>query len=408
LLVKVWSGSAEFITGNTLHAKGANFTRLRVSNRDKLVILPAAPADATPGTPKLTLPDVECVRLLEDDLVEVHAEGFDAALTAVPIDLQIWRTLERACPVCERAGLFEESDHKHCELTRERLSLSYPHAFSPAQRERAMKELLETGAFSMVVPLFNAKRKVAIHSTTFAENDAKREWEQEFIGTAKDYSITYYAEHEARVHAAYALDDDGSGNSPFKALTEDHKNLPSPARTKLMAAFFKDYSDSAYRILLEQIRRMDSLIEEVCAENLADHYTEAELLNLCEDLATNCKVLSEVRYFNGQGKVFFTNAGMEQVDRAREWADNLTREVRKENNGMILRPRAQDIETLALLATEFRGDQRQRFTDDSAFEDRVAYLMELPMPLFYLYVRAGNIWRLRTFKAAEPAMVGNF
>lgn len=405
MLTKVWSGLVQLLSDTVIQGADARFKHLRVSNSDKLVLVPPDSADAKASA---QYPEVECIRVLEEDTLEVRFDGSVDALRDELQEIQIWRNIDEVCPICARAGVPAELDHKHCEFTRERLPREYPYSYKQSVRDHATKLLLTTGRFDTAVPLLNGKRVLRVHSTTFSENDAKREWEQSFITEGRDRSMNYYSEQEARVHLAFVLDDDGNGSSPFKALSEEHKRLDSLPRTKLMMDFFKSYPDTLYRVMLEQVRRVDGLVDEVCAEEVVDHFTDKDYLALTEDLLLGNKFVTEVRIFGGKGKVFFTNASTEDIDKANEWAENIINDIRKDNKGVILKLRELDIQTVAKLAAEFRGDNRRQFDDDSEFIDRLSYLMELALPLFYMYVRAGNAWRLRALKAAEVDAVGNF
>lgn len=406
MLVKVWSGLVQFLTDTALQAHEAKFKFLCVVATDRLVLVESegdAPNSAA------NYPAVECIRAVEDDTLEVRLEGSVDELLGKLVELQIWRDVNKPCGICARAGLPAESDHKHCDYTRERLPLTYPFAYSAKVRDHAIQTLLTTGKFVAKIPVLAGKRTVTVHSTTFSENDAKREWEQGFLTDAgKDRSVGYYSEQEARIHMAFVLDDDGSGNSPFKALTPEHQQLPSVQRAKLMMDFFKNYSDTYYRVLLEQVRRVDGLIEEVCAEDIHDHYTDEQVLQLTEDMLNNLSFVTTVNIFGGKGQVLFTNATLDTIGKANEWAENAINDIRKDSNGVILKLRELDIQTVAKLAAEFRGDQRTTFDDNSSFDERLLYLMDLPLPLFYMYVRAGNVWRLRALRAGEVDAVGNF
>lgn len=410
MLTKVWSGPVQFLTAAVLHAPNANFKFLQIANTDKLILLNTQEGE---HTTTITYPALECLRVLETDSLEVRVEPSAVELDSTAtqaIELQIWRNIETPCGVCARAGKPAEADHKHCDITRERLPLQYPYAYSMKARDQAIATLIREGAYVAKVPLLNGQRTITIHSTTFMENDAKREWEQVFLteGNGKDRSLTYYSEQEARLHLAYVLDDDGNGNSPAKSLTPEHQQLPSVQRSKLMMDFFKTYSDTYYRVLLEQVRRVDGLVEEVCAEDLVDHYTAAQMIELTDDILNNKRFTADVNIFGDKGKVYFTNVTTEDVSNANDWAEKLVAEIRKDSNGVILKFRELDILTVAKLAAEFRGDTRKQFSNESKFEERIEYLMMLPQPMFHMYVRAGNLWRLRVLKASEVDAVGNF
>jgi hypothetical protein len=297
--------------------------------------------------------------------------------------------------------------HRHCQWNGSILPDGYIGNYSDDARTMMEQMLLATGQARLSFPIARGKKTVRMHVLTFAENDAVREWQDDFLRKNKDASDVVYFEQQTRAHLALALDDDGNGKSPALALANVDVNKFSIFQQLLLRmAHFGQYPDAFYRKLTDISARIDGLAEEVCAQRIDDDISEDDLLQLGEDLVHSEPVLQAIKVFGGRSELYFTAVNKDVIDAADKWAESIITQIRKEQGGDVLTVRENELRSIARFAAEFRGDARVSFDESSTFDERLGYLTELCHPLWNMYLHAGNVWRQRAHRAMGVDTLG--
>jgi hypothetical protein len=405
MLKKVWSGIGQMLDDETLSGVDATFQKHRLEPSDVILLKRA-------GDPPLEF-GVQLLRVVTETELQVLPQSGEDLATFVdePLEITVMREVNQPCATCVQAGLVAESDHRHCLWTNQRLHRDHPHYYSDGARQAVVKLLREKGDVEQTVRMGHS-RTVTLRCLTYQENDLILEWNDhlEDKGTNEDLQ----AQLLGQGRLALALRDDGQGRSPLASLKPEEGTLASHARMPLLLSFFKHVPDVYVLSLVAAVGRLEGLVAEVCAEALEDDdLTEDDKLRLCDALITagptSAPVLGEVKVFDKASPLVFQAQSNEEISRVAQWIAETQRKLEVEHSARFTVHRKRNFDALVYLASNFVADERRQFDPrKSTLEERVTYLASLPMPLFYMYVRAASLFRQRCNAATEMSVVGNF
>jgi hypothetical protein len=405
MLKKVWSGVGQMLDAETLSGVDATFEKHVLTPADVLVLKVAGDPPREFG--------VQLLRVIDDSTLQVAPQSGEdlGQLENEPLELTVLREVQQPCTVCAQAGLVAESDHQHCMWTNQRLHKDYPYFYSESARQLAVSLLRDKGDAVQSVRMGH-NREVTLRCLTYQENDLLLEW-ADYL-TSKNTAEELVAQLLGQGRLALALINDGAGRSPLKSLKPEEHAAKSQDRLPLLLSFFKHLPDVYVLSLVAAVGRLEGLVAEVCAEDLNDEdFSQDERLHLCDALITagpqSPPILGEVKLFNKTSPVVFQALSNDETSRVSQWLVEMQRKLEVEQAVTFSVHRKRNFDALVYLAANFVADARKQFDPrKSTLEERVSYLATLPMPLFYMYVRAASLFRQRCNAATEMSVVGNF
>ena len=351
--------------------------------------------------------------LVLDGLPEVGFVSLFGGGDQVFVKAEVLRLVGDTCGVCELAGKTAESDHRHCLMCNAEMAIAPEGAPLLANCDDCIKaareKLLRTNTIARDFSLFGGKLKVSVHSRTIEEGDFIQEWQDQFKRELGGRTTAFFFDEVAKSALAIVLDNDGEGGRPMAIAPED---MDAKQAVPLAMKHFKDFPESRYKLTLSCMSRIDKLVEEACFYRIEDKSTKDELMELAEQLATSkAPVTGVVKLWDGLEALTFCDPKKERADEADAFAELIIANYRQHGG-----PGAQEMsdarktftKSVCRLAAKFVGDSKGRFTPETPFQERLTYLMTLPIPLYYLYIAAVNVWDARVVKAGSVEVVGNF
>jgi len=328
----------------------------------------------------------------------------------IVVQCTVVRLVAEPCRHCEEQGVPAESDHRHCLSCRERIPLARDTRYANCDVcIRGMRARLVAGnAIDQEYAMFNGKLKVKVHARTAEEGDFVQEWQDHFQRELGGRTTAYFLDEVAKACLAVVLDDDGNGNRPM-AVVED-PDLDAKIAVALAMKFFKDQRESRYKLTLSCMSRLDKLVEEACFYRIVEKDTKQQVEALAEQLCTSTgPVTGEVELWDGMERVTFWDPTKELSDEADGYAETMIAAYLASSRGVLHMSDARKTftKTVCRLACRFVGDSKVSYQPTGDFKQRLGYLLSLPLPLYYLYMTAANVWDRRVLRAGSPEVVGN-
>ena len=411
-LVTLWEGQGIINVKDTVFAPLGRFVSAGVQTGDTVILKDVADPAVVETTEVIQVDGEDRLFVKPNPLTATSyqmADGTTVTTGTRELMVQVVRPVAKPCPVCKADGVVAESDHLHCPRCKAHKPVDEKglpadgrtHCIDCVQRAREM--LAKSNHFQETVPMFGGKLPVTVHARTVQECDFMQEWQDRLIIETPQATTQWVLDESSRAALALGLDDDGKGNCPrnMVAGTTDDPSVRIP----LICRMFKDYNAGVYRAMLAALDRLDSLVEDACVYRIEEEPTEEELLVLADALATSeGEVRGTVSIWDGLEVITFAAPSQSELDEANSFAEAII----QANKGKILDGRARFLITLARLAANFRGDSKQHFDEEATFDERLNYLFTLPMPMYYLYIHAGNAFNKRVARASELDVLGNF
>jgi hypothetical protein len=321
------------------------------------------------------------------------------------VEVILSRVLDDPCPVCDEAEAPRELDHVHCPGCNAVVVFNSAGIINCQACIDKMIDRLAVGVhIEETVPIFGGKRTIVIHSRTVGECDEIQEWQDALMSANANLTTQYVLDETKKVAVAVAVDDDGQGAAPRDLCATLPPEATPIDRITVMSKHFKSHPAAYFNAILVQVGKLDSLMEDACKYAIKDVPTETQLMILGEQVAIGpYPVLGKVALWGGKVNLTFTSPSLEALDDANAFAENFIQAHKKR----MFEGRAKFIVSMASLAAHFRGDHITRFDEDSTFDERLNYLLTIPMPLYYLYLAGGNVWQLRLNKSSEAEVLKN-
>lgn len=317
--------------------------------------------------------------------------------------VKVSRLVKEPCPICREAGEVAATDHFHCMWCRTKRVPDERVANCPTCIAEMRAKLIQSNQVVERFEVLRGKRTIVLHGRSVSESDSIQEVQDQSIILNPKLSMFFYSEDAAKLALAYALDDDGTGKNPAM-LVQEGTPTEATVRLPIMIKHFRGMNDAYYKAILRCLHRLDTLIEDACIERIEDPSTDEDILELAEQLATSIEeVTGEVSIFGGRETLVFAAPSRELVDEANAFAEQFI----QANQGKCLKGRERFIYGLARFVAYFRADSKAIYGSDSGFNERIAYVMSLPMPLYYLYLSAAGVWQRRLNRASEVTTLGN-
>ena len=314
------------------------------------------------------------------------------------------RVLEDPCQTCDKLFAPREQDHIHCPGCNAVVPFNPAGIINcPACIEGMIQRLIGGVHVENTVPIFNGKRTITIHAKTVGESDEIQEWQDAVMSANKNFTTQYILDETKKAAVAIAVNDDGHGKSPRDLCATLPPEATPIDRITVMMKHFKSFPAAYFNAVMVQVGQLDALLEDACKYAIKDEPSEEELMVLGEQVAIGpYPVLGRVSLWDGKVQITFTSPSLEAIDDANAFAENFI----QAHKSRMFEGRAKFIVSFARLVAHFRGDHMTRFGEDSTFDERLDYLMSIPMSLYYLYLAAGNVWQHRLNKSSETSILG--
>lgn len=326
------------------------------------------------------------------------------------VQLTVVRLVTESCRICEQAGIPSEADHRHCLNCKDKVPTARDARLANCDKcIGVMRQRLKSGnRIDQAYALFSGKLNVIVHSRTTEEGDFVQEWQDHLQRELGGRTTAFFIDEVARACLAIVLDDAGDGDRPSALIPSE--DVDPKVAVSLAMKFFKDVPESRYKLTLSCMSRLDKLVEEACFYRIPEKDTPQDLERLAELLCTSKDpVVGAIDLWDGLETVRFWDPSKEISDAADSYGEQMIAAYVANSRGLVHMSDARKtfMKTICRLSARFVGDSKQSFDPRADFTARLAYLLTLPIPLYYLYVQAANVWDRRILRAGSPEVVGN-
>lgn len=415
-LTSIWEGQGSVEVKDTLRCPLGRFLTLGVRPGDTVLVALQSKPGEVEATTVIQVDSEDSLFVRATPLTGAWAQDEAGGSTVGPRELivAVQRELTSVCPVCAKGGHVSEANHVHCPRCKTKRKLVMSDDGKTWETEdgkshceecvtKVREQLIKSNDYVESMTIFGGKRTVTVHARTVRECDYMQEWQDRMIIEQPQATTQWVLDESARMALGLALDDDGAQTCPRSLVPEGEHDDPY-IRLPLISRHFKNYNSAVYRAMLQALDRLDSLIEDACADRITDDQDDQAILELADALATSdTEVVGNVTIWGGLEMLRFAAPSQADLDEANAFAEAMI----QANKGRILDGRSRFLIALARLAAGFRGDGKRSFDEHDDFNDRLNYLFGIPMPMYYLYIQAGNVFNRRVAKASELEVLGN-